>query len=524
MMLLVAYALAAPAPSDEARLSWALRSQLARVEAGLPVFDPWAPAPDRVVIVVEADVLDTTGLEVLAVHQGRYQLSVPYQALTALAARPGVQRVRLPWRAVPKEVMSEGYDEIMAVDWHRRGLSGSGVKVGVLDVGFGNFENLDPSELPEDPIFNLDYGSPWSDSHGTAVTEVIHDFAPDATFYLASFSTDVEFCALLEWMTEEKVDVINASIGFDNVWHADGSSALTQCADAAVAAGAQFFSAAGNENTRYRVGLLTHDDDRIALAGTSELWAETNGGWAYVSFRWSEPMDAADQDLDLTLYNEDGTLCGTSQEPQAGAGYPVETISADGCSNTVQVVITGPDANLAGLEGYLYSYYGLPEDMQTHTESLTLPGDNFNGITVGSADYAAQSVSYFSSRGPTNDGRLKPDVVGPTGVTTTTIGAGQFEGTSASTPHAAGLGVLWVESTGDHNQPDKMKAWFLESATDIGPTGIDNESGAGLVSADDPPAGRCGCDSQAGNTTGLVWLAYVWARTRLRPTSSRSAP
>src|SRR5438045_2944974 len=58
------------------------------------------------------------------------------------------------------------------------------------------------------------------------------------------------------------------------------------------------------------------------------------------------------------------------------------------------------------------------------------------------------TIEYFSSIGPTVDGRQKPDVSGIDGVSIT--GAGSFEnpffGSSAATPHAAGVAALLLQT------------------------------------------------------------------------------
>ena len=64
------------------------------------------------------------------------------------------------------------------------------------------------------------------------------------------------------------------------------------------------------------------------------------------------------------------------------------------------------------------------------------------------ADTTHSTIEYFSSQGPTLDGRLKPEIAGIDGVSIT--GAGQFEnpffGTSAAAPHVAGIAALLLQS------------------------------------------------------------------------------
>lgn len=74
------------------------------------------------------------------------------------------------------------------------------------------------------------------------------------------------------------------------------------------------------------------------------------------------------------------------------------------------------------------------------------PGDAFDVLTVGAAD-AEGNIVPFSSRGPTYDGRVKPDITS-VGVSTVCIwpeyGLGTANGTSLAGPVAAGLcACLW---------------------------------------------------------------------------------
>ncbi|MEE8471182.1 MAG: hypothetical protein V3S51_07620, partial [Dehalococcoidia bacterium] len=72
---------------------------------------------------------------------------VPVSSLTGLASDPAIRLVRSPLIAIPS-VPSEGVSLIDADDWHSAGFTGSGVKVGILDLGFSGYGGLLGTELP----------------------------------------------------------------------------------------------------------------------------------------------------------------------------------------------------------------------------------------------------------------------------------------------------------------------------------------------------------------------------------------
>jgi subtilisin family serine protease len=123
--------------------------------------------------------------------------------------------------------------------------------------------------------------------------------------------------------------------------------------------------------------------------------------------------------------------------------------------------------------------------------SMSVPAGAKNIITVG-ATTSADAVASFSSWGPTDDGRIKPEVCAR-GVSVTSCvlggGYGQMSGTSMATPATAGVGCLILQQWhrlfpgASDPLPETMKAILINSATDIGPTGPDFQTGFGLVNA-----------------------------------------
>ncbi|MGZ4211072.1 MAG: S8 family serine peptidase [Actinomycetota bacterium] len=128
------------------------------------------------------------------------------------------------------------------------------------------------------------------------------------------------------------------------------------------------------------------------------------------------------------------------------------------------------------------------------TQTVGSPGAAQDAITVGSvAKYSAPAgyhtdgiyLSSFSSRGPTLDGRIKPDVVSP-GERTVAAEAGttqtyvEMTGTSMATPFVAGVVTLALDAN-PALTPAQVKALVMGTAQDRGPAGVDNDWGAGLI-------------------------------------------
>ncbi len=108
------------------------------------------------------------------------------------------------------------------------------------------------------------------------------------------------------------------------------------------------------------------------------------------------------------------------------------------------------------------------------TVSITDPGNAPSVITVGAthrAEPQSYGVSYFSSRGPTGDGRMKPDLVAPgEKVTSTTPGNSEesLDGTSMAAPHVSGAAaLLFCRYSELKGKPSEIKRILCETATDL---------------------------------------------------------
>ena len=119
--------------------------------------------------------------------------------------------------------------------------------------------------------------------------------------------------------------------------------------------------------------------------------------------------------------------------------------------------------------------------------SLATPGDARGALTVGAAYWRTDELEPFSSRGPTTDGRIKPDLVGPDGVLNDIFAPDRFFGTSAAAPHIAGAAaVVW--SAYPSATADEIKLYLTTNTIDLMEPGVDAATGAGRLLLPAPPA------------------------------------
>ena len=122
---------------------------------------------------------------------------------------------------------------------------------------------------------------------------------------------------------------------------------------------------------------------------------------------------------------------------------------------------------------------------------ITIPADADGAIAVGAVDVPGSGermpqIASFSSRGPTADGRIKPDVVAPgSGVVVADLRRGGYVrrgGTSFAAPLVSGVCALLLQKNPAW-RPDQVLEALRSTALDLGAAGPDTVYGWGQINA-----------------------------------------
>ncbi|MBI3966737.1 MAG: S8 family serine peptidase [Chloroflexi bacterium] len=489
------------------------------------------------------DKVSELGGTVTGAYQNLVDVEVPLNVVTErrvgdrdflqeLAALRSVKEIQLARTVTPdghpfgateqRRATTEGVKVINADRWHQAGVTGKGIRVGVLDAGFKGHRDLLGRELPANvTIREFGRNTLEASEHGTACAEIVHALVPDAELYLASFGTPVEFRRALEWLVDEvQVQVISASIGFPGLTRGNGTGFAADGANYARQRGVLYVASAGNVAMQHWSGPFA-DQNRNGLHEFApgverlEIAAATTFG---VVLRWDD-WNNPTMNLDLELYDAEGRLVHSSRNVQGeGAkAEPLELVQFSTRSRArffVQVRAVGAARNVR-LDLFIRPNGVAQFPQSVPSSSISSPADAPGALTVGATNWSDDQLQTYSSRGPTIDGRLKPEVTAPTNVATVSYGTGanRFGGTSASTPHVSGTAALVLSAKPDLT-PDQVVGYLQDNAKDLQLTGVDHDTGYGRIQLGDParvdvaspqppPAGRSFADDFKNPQSGL---------------------
>ena len=453
-------------------------------------------------------------------------------ARQAIANIPGVDQVAIAPSAYGDAVVGQGVDRTGASSLADASDGGSGLKIAIVDLGFGvDVPSLQASgELPPssrlelrsfDPAGGITgtnaYGNPTN--HGELVAQTVYDYAPNARYVFVSYHTPDDFVAAVDWIATQGIDIVVHSNNFlDGPF--DGTSAAARAVDRAAAAGVVWFNSAGNYGENHWAGPWTDvDGDGVHEWPGTSPWTVTHDVGQALTFHvtWRNPPGAVRSDVDLVLEQRrpDGTWAAltASRDRQVDGAPPSERIV--GVRPLVAAefrvrleLVSGPppsgDLHLYAREDDVVSLTGVGDG------STPTPADAAGSISVGAVDYRSNSLVRYSSRGPTADGRPKPELVAPTGTSLATAGGDPRDvgGTSIAAPNAAGAAAVLLgalRSAGIRPTAGEIRQQLARDAIDLGPPGLDTQFGAGRLRVDlEPPEVRSVLDPPRRPVRGTV--------------------
>ena len=403
--------------------------------------------------------------------------------------------------------------------WHDADppLKGDGIKIGVIDAGFNGFEDLQGGDLPENvEAFCAFVASPlqvpsdkqntceipaaptsWRDWgwHGTAVSEAVMDIAPNAQLYIARPIGLAELNEAVKWMNEKGVDIINYSafqawegIG-DSKPHPDHPTSLG-AVKYAHDNGILWVNSAANEANKKRLFHLDlpldqtdywDDNGWLKFDGkivSNDLVLRSDPEYSFVYFRWGNQPGRPKAYLNLFICTDDE--CVGPRDKSVSDHLSINELHwgyfydlGDDLTEINFRICNATRGDPAWVE---FMLWGSPENRLTfYTEFYTImtPGNSKYALTVGAADASESGgvnkidLGSFSSKGPTTDGRIKPEILGvdnePSSAVATQVAKGVLEsylypdakwrGTSLASPHIAGLAALVIQ----HKRQEKLK-------------------------------------------------------------------
>jgi len=368
------------------------------------------------------------------------------------------------------------------------GVDGTGIKIGVIsDSVDGLAAEQQAGRLGPVTVLSGQSGVPGT-GEGTAMLEIVHRLAPGAQLYFATANpTEANFASNILALQQAGCNVIVDDVAyFDEPPFQDGI--IAQAVDTVSAAGAFYFSSAGNNYNLDQKGITaTWEGDWRASGSTltdgsavlptlaydaanhyrNPVLTATSAPKQAVFLFWADPQGGATDDYDVYVFNSAfSSILFASTGTQDGTQDPIEACEADQGDLVVVTKYSGNGVLLhlaVTSNGAAALNYSTPFGIVGHAGAATCYAVAASNASVpykaGRSFQSTDVTETFSSDGPrrvlfTASGaeimpgnrsasggvlRQKPVLAGSDGVTTY---FNPFYGTSAAAPHDAAIAGL----------------------------------------------------------------------------------
>jgi hypothetical protein len=423
------------------------------------------------------------------------------------------------------------------------GVNGTGVKIGVLSDSYNNqggaATNVATGDLPgpgnpngfTTAVTVLQDLSGGGTDEGRAMLQIVHDLAPGAQLYFATaFNSAASFASNIQALRNNGCDIV-----IDDVFYTDESpfqdGIIAQAVNTVTAAGALYFSAAGNSGnlndgtpgvwegdfTDSGVDFIFNGDNVGRLhqfnSGNTTNQVAPGGSDRRVDLFWSDPLGQSTNDYDLYILDLAGTnVLRFSDSTQNGTQDPYEAVDDLNVGERIAIVKSSGSARALHVStgrGRLFiptsgqmsghacavNAFGVAAVAAARANGGAFTGGPLNPIESFSSDglrrvfYNANGTAItpgnllFATNGGTV--RQKPDIAAADGVATTLppgSGLNPFFGTSAAAPHAGAIAGL-LKAFKPTLTAAQVRTILTSTALDIEAVGVDRDSGVGIVMA-----------------------------------------
>lgn len=414
-----------------------------------------------------------------------------------------VSNAQIPPTAITNDFKTEGAVGMGVDVAHAKGFMGEDVRVAIIDAGFlpndgtsdvgdATYYLVTPTELS----VRVETGKvAQEECHGAACAAIAADVAPEADLYLLSFPQDSSVIGWLHALNYAvsvlHADVVSCSLEFlFPTCHADGTGLLNETVHSImdgtnstlVISSGNWAMGSGSDSGFY-AGIFTDTDgdDRHDFTTNASETSDRNslsfsgrkGDLIIALLEWDDwNSEVKTQDLDLVL-----SIDGYNQQISASRGeqfglsaQPWEAIVLElPYTATYCVAVENRAAAVHNIDSESLSFHINLKNQTNAFESIecTMTRGSVREVATNDAVIAVGAVSVdgtrlfsYSSRGPTSDGRMKPELCAPAGVTGTCYDV--FHGTSASAPYAAAALAVMLSAF-----PDSTVAEQLEKLSDV---------------------------------------------------------